>query len=99
MLYKHPNGFYVGPNLEWVPQSYFVDSANTLKTAAYAIWGLKAGVDNGGTYSMYVEARNIANKAYISSASVIDRANPAIAAVRAGLRSRRVCGRQGALVK
>ncbi|HYI26731.1 MAG TPA: TonB-dependent receptor [Bradyrhizobium sp.] len=76
MLYKHPNGFYAGPNLEWVPESYFVDSANTLKTAAYAIWGLKAGVDNGGTYSMYVEARNIANKAYISSASVIDRANP-----------------------
>jgi len=77
MLYKHPNGFYVGPNLEWVPQSYFVDSANTLKTEAYAIWGLKAGVDNGGTYSMYVEARNIGNKAYIASASVIDRANPA----------------------
>lgn len=77
MLYKHPNGFYVGPNLEWVPQSYFVDSANTLKTEAYAIWGLKAGIDNGGTYSMYVEARNIGNKAYIASASVIDRANPA----------------------
>ena len=77
VLYKHPNGFYVGPNLEWVPQSYFVDSANTLKTAAYAIWGLKAGVDNGGTYSMYVEARNIGNKAYIASANVIDRANPA----------------------
>ncbi len=77
MLYKHPNGFYVGPNLEWVPQSYFVDSANTLKTEPYALWGLKAGVDNGGTYSMYVEARNIGNKAYIASASVIDRANAA----------------------
>ena len=38
MLYKHPNGFYIGPNLEWVPQSYFVDSANTLKTEPYAIW-------------------------------------------------------------
>ena len=39
-LYKHPSGFYV-PNLEWVPQSYFVDSANTLKTEPYAIWGLR----------------------------------------------------------
>jgi iron complex outermembrane receptor protein len=76
LLYKNPNGFYVGPNLEWVPQSYFVDSANTVKTEAYAIWGLKAGVDNGGTYSAYIEARNIANKAYIASASIIDRANP-----------------------
>ena len=78
LLYKHPTGFYIGPNLEWVPESYFVDSANTLKTEPYAIWGLKAGVDNGGTYSMYVEARNIANKAYIGSASIIDRANPAL---------------------
>ncbi|MDO9561739.1 MAG: TonB-dependent receptor [Bradyrhizobium sp.] len=77
VLYKHPTGFYIGPNLEWVPESYFVDSANTLKTEPYAIWGLKAGVDNGGTYSFYAEARNIGNKAYIASASIIDRANAA----------------------
>ena len=75
LLYKHPTGIYVGPNIEWVPESYFVDSANTLKTSAYALVGLKAGVDNGGTYSMYIEARNIANKSYIGSASIIDRAN------------------------
>ena len=75
LLYKHANGFYIGPNLEWVPESYYVDSANTLKTEPYAIWGLKAGVDNGGTYSGYIEARNIANTAYIASASIIDRAN------------------------
>lgn len=74
VLYKHPNGFYIGPNVEWVPQGYFADSANTLSTDAYAIYGLKAGFDDGGKYSAYIEARNIANKAYIASASVIDRA-------------------------
>lgn len=74
LLYKHPNGLYFGPNLEWVPQGYFVDSANTLLTSAYAIWGLKAGFDDGGSISGYIEARNIANKAYIASASIIDRA-------------------------
>jgi iron complex outermembrane receptor protein len=78
VLYKHPSGFYLGPNLEWVPESYYVDSANTLKTEPYALWGLKAGVDNGGTYSFYVEGRNLANKTYIASASIIDRANPAL---------------------
>lgn len=78
LLYKNPTGFYFGPNIEWVPQSYFVDNANSLKTEPYAIWGLKAGVDNGGTYSMYVEARNIGNKAYIASASIINTANPAL---------------------
>ena len=77
LLYKHPIGLYAGPNLEWVPQAYFVDSANTLMTSAYAIWGFKAGFDNGGPVSGYIEARNIANKAYIASASIIDRANAA----------------------
>lgn len=75
LLYKHPNGFYAGPNIEWVPQGYYADSANTLSTDAYAIYGMKAGFDDGGRYSGYIEARNIGNKAYIASASILDRAN------------------------
>ncbi len=77
VLYKHPSGFYIGPNLEWVPQGYYADSANTLATNGYAIYGLKAGFDDGGRYSAYVEARNLANTAYIASASIIDRATAA----------------------
>ncbi|MBI5130471.1 MAG: TonB-dependent receptor [Rhodopseudomonas palustris] len=75
LLYKNPNGFYVGPNVEWVPQAYYVDSANTLQTEPYALLGLKAGIDNGGPYSIYIEGRNLTNKAYIASASIIDKAN------------------------
>ncbi len=78
LIYKHPSGFYFGPNLEWVPESYFVDSANTLKTEAYALWGLKAGYDDGKWFSAYVEGRNLGNRKYIASASIIDRANPAL---------------------
>ncbi|MGB3867236.1 MAG: TonB-dependent receptor, partial [Xanthobacteraceae bacterium] len=74
VLYKHPSGFYFGPNVEWVPQGYYADSANTLSTDGYAIYGLKAGFDDGGRYSAYVEARNLANTAYIASSAVIDRA-------------------------
>jgi iron complex outermembrane receptor protein len=74
LLYKHANGFYVGPNVECVPESYYVDSANTLKTEPYALLGLKAGVDNGGTYSGYIEARNVLDTRYIASASILDRA-------------------------
>ena len=77
LLYKHANGFYVGPNLEWVPQAYFVDSANTLTTEPYALLGLKAGIDNGGPYSIYIEGRNLLDKTYIASASIIDKANAA----------------------
>jgi len=77
LLYKHANGFYIGPNVEWVPESYYVDSANTLRTEPYALLGLKAGVDNGGTYSGYIEARNILDTRYIASASIIDKATSA----------------------
>ena len=74
LLYKNPTGFYFGPNVEWVPQAYFVDNANTTKTEAYALLGLKAGFDNGGPVSAYIEGRNLTNKAYISSASIINQA-------------------------
>jgi iron complex outermembrane receptor protein len=74
LLYKNPNGFYFGPNVEWVPQAYFVDSANTLKTEAYALLGLKIGFDNGGPISAYIEGRNLTNKTYISSTSIINQA-------------------------
>jgi iron complex outermembrane recepter protein len=74
LLYKNPTGFYFGPNIEWVPQAYFVDSANTLKTEPYALLGLKMGFDNGGPISAYIEGRNLTNKAYISSTSIINQA-------------------------
>lgn len=83
VLYKHANGFYIGPNVEWVPQAYYVDNANSFTTQAYAIWGLKAGVDDG-KYSMYLEARNIANTAYIASTSIAQYANAASALFEPG---------------
>jgi iron complex outermembrane receptor protein len=76
VLYKAPSGFSFGPNVEWVPQAYDVDSANTLKTDSYILWGLRAAYDDGKNFSAYVEGRNLADRAYIASASVIDRADP-----------------------
>lgn len=69
LLYKHPSGVYAGPNVEWVPEAYYVDSANTFKTASYAIWGAKLGFDSGGPISAYVEGRNLSNENYVASAS------------------------------
>jgi iron complex outermembrane receptor protein len=74
LLYKHPSGFYFGPNIEWVPEAYFVDSLNTVDTASYFIWGLKAGYDAGGALSFYVEGRNLSDEAYIASTSITDEA-------------------------
>jgi len=75
LLYKHPSGIYLGPTTEVVPEAYFADSANTLKTSAYAIWGFKLGFDNGGPITAYLEGRNLSDEAYIASTSIIDRAN------------------------
>ena len=99
LLYKHPSGVFFGPNVEWVPQAYYVDSANTLKTEPYAIWGLKLGYDNGGPFSAYVEGRNLSDEAYIASASITDMANAGIAPVRAGHRPRRLRRHEVQVVK
>jgi len=69
LLYKHPSGIYAGPNIEWVPDDYYVDSANTFTADAYAIWGAKIGFDNGGPISAYLEGRNLSDEAYVASAS------------------------------
>lgn len=79
LLYKSPAGFSFGPNLEWVPVSYYVDSANTLTTEPYALLGLRAAYE-GANYSAYIEGRNLTDKRYISSVSVTDTATPNLAA-------------------
>lgn len=70
LLYKHPHGFYAGPNVEWVPQAYYVDNANRLDTEAYALLGLRAGHNFNDHVSVYLDARNLTDRNYIASASV-----------------------------
>jgi iron complex outermembrane receptor protein len=75
LLYKHPSGVYLGPNVEWVPEAYYVDSANTLATQAYTLWGGKIGFDDGGPIAAYIEGRNLTDEAYIASASIATKAD------------------------
>ena len=74
LLYRHPSGVFAGPNVEWVPDAYYVDNANTFMSEAYAIWGAKIGFENE-RFSAYVEGRNLSDKAYVSSASVSSNLN------------------------
>ena len=76
LLYRHPSGFFAGPNVEWVPQAYYVDNANTLDTQPYALLGFRAGYDVGEHVSLYLDARNLTNEKYIASTSVVAVANP-----------------------
>lgn len=74
IIYRHPAGFHLGPNVEWVPQAYYVDNVNGIKTASYVLLGFRAGWEKG-PYSFYIEGRNLTDRRYIASASITDRAN------------------------
>lgn len=73
--YAHAAGFYLAPNVEWVPDGFDVDNANTVQTRRYALLGLRAGYEHGARWSVYVDARNLADEEYIASASVVAQAN------------------------
>lgn len=69
--YNHPAGWWVAPNLDYVPEGLFVDNANTTRTNSYALMGLRAGFELPERgISVFVEGRNLLDRRYISSASV-----------------------------
>ena len=43
--YQHPSGFSLAPKVEWVPGSYFINSANTASNEGWATLGLRAEYD------------------------------------------------------
>lgn len=71
LLYEHPSGFYIGPNLEWVPKKYNVDLAESLFADPYALLGVKVGYRTGRGFSVFFEAKNLTNKRYASTTNVI----------------------------
>ena len=51
----------------------WADFSNTYRVDSYTLWGLRAGVSSG-KWEVYAEARNLADKAYVSQFSVQDKA-------------------------
>ena len=71
LRYDHPQGWFVAPSLEWSIADTYVDYANTLKAPGYAIWSLNAGWRAPNGVSLFVEARNLADKRYVSNFSAV----------------------------
>ncbi|MGR9073450.1 MAG: TonB-dependent receptor family protein [Gammaproteobacteria bacterium] len=69
ILYRHPAGFYAGPNIQYA-DNYFVDYANTQKADAYTIYGFRAGYTFAERYSVFFEARNLEDRKWISNTGV-----------------------------
>ncbi|WP_445376467.1 TonB-dependent receptor family protein [Niveispirillum fermenti] len=84
LLYKHPEGFYAGPNVEWAPGHYYADNDNSLTIGSYALLNFRVGYDTGSGWSGYVEGRNLTDRHYISSVAIAGTAGPASQIFNAG---------------
>lgn len=74
LVYEHPSGFYFGPNMERSLSKYPIDMANTFYADPYTIWGLKAGYKTKHGFSVFVEAKNLSDKIYAASTSIVNNA-------------------------
>jgi iron complex outermembrane receptor protein len=77
VLYKRLDGFFAGPNVEWVPRGYYADNANLVTVDPYALLNFRIGYDAGTGWSSYLEGRNLFDTRYISSVAIAGIANPA----------------------
>lgn len=72
LLYRHPSGFYAGPNVECATKSW-VDHANTLTADAYAVMGFRMGYREPKGFSAYVDFRNLFGTTYAATTGVVNR--------------------------
>jgi iron complex outermembrane receptor protein len=63
--------FHVEPNLEWVPQDWYVDHANTFRAPGYVIAGLKLGGEAGGGWRWFADLRNLGDRRWIAGTNVV----------------------------
>jgi len=82
LVYRHPIGLTLRPNVEWVPSGYFVDSGNTVTNRGWTAFGARAELLVPRLKSSaFVEARNLTDRRYSPAVQVDDAAgryfNPA----------------------
>jgi iron complex outermembrane receptor protein len=81
LTYTHPGGFYLATSLDIVPVGMYADFANTLQVPAYALLSVRTGFDLGNGTLLYLDARNLTNKRFISDLGTIADARTASTAV------------------
>ncbi|MDO9125870.1 MAG: TonB-dependent receptor [Parvibaculum sp.] len=75
LRYKAPApdglGWDAAPKVEWVPDGGYVDYANRLKAPGYATLGFEGGIDITHGVRLFLDARNLTDKRYVSTYSTI----------------------------
>lgn len=82
VLYRHANGFFVGPTFD-VVGARFADFANTYTVPGYALFGLRVGF-SGARWELYAEARNLTNRHYVGMLNVRNHAGAGDAILQPG---------------
>jgi iron complex outermembrane recepter protein len=62
---------HLSPNIEWVPQGAFADYNNAQRVPGYTLFGLTAGLAIGDGTDLFIDARNLTNKAAIGDISAV----------------------------
>ncbi|MEZ6024191.1 MAG: TonB-dependent receptor, partial [Hyphomonadaceae bacterium] len=65
LRYSNAAGWFVAPSVEWRPGDTWVDYANTLEAPGYTIWSINAGWDFDNGVSLFIDARNLSDEAYV----------------------------------
>lgn len=69
--YRHPSGFSLAPRVEWVPGSYFINSANTASNDGWTTIGLRAEYDlDRLNLTAFAAGENLTDTRYSASVQV-----------------------------
>ncbi len=75
LRYDHASGVFIAPSIEWSASDIWVDYVNLTRAKSYAVLNLNAGWTVNNRVSVFVDARNLANKRYVSNVQAAIRAN------------------------
>ena len=70
LKYTHPSGFSLAPSVEWIPQSYFVNSQNTAKNEGWTNLSLRADWITPYGMTLFVAGQNLADRRFSQSVQV-----------------------------
>jgi iron complex outermembrane receptor protein len=68
--YTHPVGFSLAPSIEWIPESYFLDSQNTVKNDGWTNISLRAELATSFGMNLFAAGQNLTNRRFSQSAQV-----------------------------
>lgn len=79
--YRHPSGFYLAPSVDVIPTGAWVDYANTLRAPSHTLVNLQTGYETAKGVLLYLDARNLTDRRYISDFGTVTDARTASTAV------------------